>query len=198
MQGPLRPSEVFVEQMRIQRARKGWTQKQLAARLAKLGFVVHQSTIGKWEAGERRISLDEALAISVALDVDPAHMVAGSYSDLAFSRPSIALSSQTPPVSARQMRMWLRGQQPVWGQDERRYYTEVGPDEWRAMQRPGVSGLLRAVHELVDAFADDDRKAAVEIVEIMRDELDRQHRSLERELSKETRRLLVETSSQAF
>ena len=76
MQGPLRPSEVFVEQMRIQRARKGWTQKQLAARLAKLGFVVHQTTIGKWEAGERRISLDEALAISVALDVDPAHMVA--------------------------------------------------------------------------------------------------------------------------
>lgn len=189
MQGPLRPSEVFVEQMRIQRARKGWTQKQLAARLAKLGFVVHQSTIGKWEAGERRISLDEALAISVALDVDPAHMVAGSYSDLAFSRPSIALSSQTPPVSARQMRMWLRGQQPVWGQDERRYYTEVGPDEWRALQRPGVSGLLRAVQELVDAFADDDRKAAVEIVEIMRDELDRQHRALERELSKESRRL---------
>jgi transcriptional regulator with XRE-family HTH domain len=175
--------------MRIQRARKGWTQKQLAARLAKLGFVVHQSTIGKWEAGERRISLDEALAISVALDVDPAHMVAGSYSDLAFSRPSIALSSQTPPVSARQMRMWLRGQQPVWGQDERRYYTEVGPDEWRALQRPGVSGLLRAVQELVDAFADDDRKAAVEIVEIMRDELDRQHRALERELSKESRRL---------
>jgi transcriptional regulator with XRE-family HTH domain len=194
VEGPLRPSEVFVEQMRIQRARKGWTQKQLAARLAKLGFVVHQTTIGKWEAGERRISLDEALAISVALDVDPAHMVAGSYSNLAFSSPSIALSSKTPPVSARQMRMWVRGLRPVWGQDERRYYTEVGPDEWRAMQRPGVLGLLRAVQELVDAFADDDREAAVEIVEIMREELDRQHRALERELSKENRRLFVETS----
>jgi transcriptional regulator with XRE-family HTH domain len=179
-----RPSEVFAEQMRIQRARKGWTQKQLATKLAKLGFAVHQTTIGKWESGERRISLDEALAIAVALDVGPAHMVAGSYSDVTFSHPNIALSPKTAPVSARQMRMWIRGQQPVWGQDEKRYYTEVAPDEWLAMQRPGVLGLLRAVHDLVDACADDDREAAVEIVEVMSEELERQRRALERELSK--------------
>jgi transcriptional regulator with XRE-family HTH domain len=173
--------------MRIQRTRKGWTQKQLAARLAKLGFVVHQTTVGKWEAGERRISLDEALAISVALDVDPGHMLAGSYSDVEFSQPSIALSPQTPPVSARQMRMWVRGQQPVWGQDEKRYYTEVGPDEWRAIQRPGVPGLVRAVQELLDAFVDDELEAALELVELMREELERQHRTLARELSKKAR-----------
>jgi transcriptional regulator with XRE-family HTH domain len=192
MPGPQRPSDVFVEQMRIQRARKGWTQKQLAARLAKLGFDVHQTTIGKWEAGERRITLDEALAIAVALDVDPTHMVAGSYSDVPFARPSIALSPKTPPLSARQMRMWVRGQQPVWGQDEKRYYTEVGPDEWRVVQRPGVAGLLRAVQDLLDAFADDDLEVALELVEIMREELERQHRALVRELSKKARPALAE------
>jgi transcriptional regulator with XRE-family HTH domain len=183
-----RPSEVFAEQMRIQRERKGWTQKQLAARLAKLGFLVHQTTIGQWEAGERRISLDEALAISVALDVGPAHMVAGSYLGLTFGPPSIALSAKTPPVSARQMRMWVRGQQALWGQDEKRYSTEGAPDEWFAMQRAGVMVLLREVQELVDAWADNDRESAVEIIDALSDELERQRRTLERELTKETRR----------
>jgi len=187
-----RPSEVFAEQMRIQRARKGWTQRQLAARLAKLGFLVHQTTVGKWESGERRISLDEALAISVALDVGPAHMVAGSYVDAAFSRPSIALSQKTPPVSARQMRMWVRGQQALWGQDERRYYTEVAPDEWVAIQRAGVMGLHRGLQELIDAWAEDDRESALESIEVMSEELERQRRSLEREVNKESRRWRVD------
>jgi transcriptional regulator with XRE-family HTH domain len=187
-QPPKRPSEMFAEQMRIQRERKGWTQKQLAIRLAKLGFLVHQTTIGKWEAGERRITLDEALAISVALDVGPAHMLAGSYLDARFSRPSVALSAKTPPVSARQMRMWVRGEQTLWGQDEKRYYTEVAPDEWLAMQRAGVRGLVRSVQELVDAWADGDSESAGEIIEAISDEIGRQRRALDRELSKETRR----------
>jgi transcriptional regulator with XRE-family HTH domain len=178
---------MFAEQMRIQRERKGWTQKQLATRLAKLGFLVHQTTIGKWEAGERRITLDEALAISVALDVGPTHMLAGSYLDVTFNRPSVALSSKTPPVSARQMRMWVRGQQTLWGQDEKRYYTEVAPDEWAAMQRAGIRGLVHAVQELVDAWADADHDSAREIIETMSDELGRQRRALEREISKESR-----------
>jgi transcriptional regulator with XRE-family HTH domain len=182
-----RPSQVFSEQMRIQRGRKGWTQKQLATRLAKLGHFVHQTKIGKWETGDRRITLDEALAISAALDVSPAHMIAGSYSDVTFSPATIALSAATPAVSARQMRMWLRGQQALWGQDERRYYTEVAPDEWVAMQRAGVMLLLQEVQELVDAWAEDDRHTAVEIIDAMSDELARQRRALERELSREIR-----------
>jgi transcriptional regulator with XRE-family HTH domain len=187
-QPPARPSEVFAEQMRIQRERKGWTQKQLAARLGKLGYVVHQTTIGKWEAGERRMSLDEALVISVALDVSPAYMMAGSYLDGTFAGPGIALSAKTPPVSARKMRMWLRGQQPLWGQDEKRYHTEVAPDEWLAMQRAGVMELLRGVQDLVVAWADGDRETALELVEAISDELERQRRALEREMSKQRRR----------
>jgi transcriptional regulator with XRE-family HTH domain len=186
-----RPSEVFAEQMRIQRDRRGWTQRQLAARLTKLGLVVHQTKIGKWEAGERRITLDEALAISVALDVSPAHMIAGSYSDGRLGQPTIALSDATSPVSAREMRMWVRGQQSLWGQDEKRYYTEVAPDEWLAMQRAGVIVLLRGVQELVDAWGDDDRESAVEIIESLSDELGRQRRALARETSRDSRHKLV-------
>jgi transcriptional regulator with XRE-family HTH domain len=186
-QAARRPSEVFAEQMRIQRGRRGWTQRKLAARLAKLGLVVHQTKIGKWEAGERRITLDEALAICVALDVSPAHMIAGSYSDGGLREPSIALSAATIPVSARQMRMWVRGQQSLPGQDEKRYYTEVAPDEWLAMQRAGVIVLLRSIQELVDAWADDDRESALEIIEALNDELGRQRRALARETSRATR-----------
>jgi transcriptional regulator with XRE-family HTH domain len=183
-QAARRPSEVFAEQMRIQRGRRGWTQRQLATRLAKLGLAVHQTKIGKWEAGERRITLDEALAISVALDVSPAHMIAGSYSEASLGEASVALSAATAPVSPRQMRMWVRGQQSLWGQDEKRYYTEVARDEWLAMQRAGVSVLLRGVQELVEAWADDDRESALEIIEALSDELGRQRRELARETSR--------------
>jgi transcriptional regulator with XRE-family HTH domain len=168
--------------MRLQRARKGWTQKQLAARLGTLGFVVHQSTVGKWEAGERKIALDEALAISIALDVALSHMIAGSYAQRPIRRPSIALSRKTPPVSSRQLRLCIRGQQPLWGQDERRYFSEVAPDEWLALQRAGVAGLLQATQELVDAWAEHDPAAGVAVVESMSDELSRQQRAFQREL----------------
>jgi transcriptional regulator with XRE-family HTH domain len=188
-----RPSEIFAEQIRLQRARKGWTQKQLAARLGTLGFAVHQSTVGKWEAGERRIALDEALAISIALDVALSHMIAGSYSELAYRRPAIALSRKTPPVSPRQLRQCIRGQQPLWGQDERRYFGEVARDEWLALQRGGMVGFLHAVQELVDAWADDDPEAGVAVVELMIDELDRQQRAFERELKQLARRPAVPT-----
>lgn len=186
-----RPSEVFVEQMRIQRSRRGWTQRQLAARLTKLGLVVHQTKIGKWEAGERRITLDEALAICVALDVSPAHMIAGSYSEDGVGEPRVALSASTTSASPREMRMWLRGQQSLWGQDEKRYYTEVARDEWLAMQRAGVAVLVRGVQDLVDAWGGDDRESALEIVESLGDELGRQRRALARETTRENRHKLV-------
>jgi transcriptional regulator with XRE-family HTH domain len=186
-----RPSEVFAEQMRIQRARKGWTQKQLAARLATLGFGVHHTTVGKWESGERRISVDEALAISIALDVAPAHMLAGSYSERTVRRPRIALSRKTPAVSARQLRLCIRGQQPIWGQDERRYFSEVAPDEWLALHRPGVAELVRGVQDLVDACAADDPEAGVDVLDVMRDELERQRRAFERDLRDQARALPV-------
>jgi transcriptional regulator with XRE-family HTH domain len=184
-----RPSELFAEQMRIQRGRKGWTQRQLAARLATLGLVVHHTTIGKWEGGGRRICLDEALAISIALDVAFVHMIAGSYSEVPSRRPNIALTRRTPPVSARQLRLCIRGQQPLWGQDERRYFSEVAPDEWLALQRPGVAGLLSALQDLIDAWALDDPRAGVEIVDLMTDELARQQRAFERELREQARPL---------
>jgi hypothetical protein len=180
----MRPSEVFVAQVRIQRERKAWSQSRLATRLARLGFPVHQTTVGKWEAGERRVMLDEALAICVALDVCPMHMIAGSYLGPSVDDASIALSPITPPVTPRQMRLWLRGLQPLWGQDEKRYTTEVAPDEWAAMQRAGVNELLRSVNELVEAWGRRDRAAAVEIIESIHDELERQRRALEREPSK--------------
>jgi transcriptional regulator with XRE-family HTH domain len=168
--------------MRIQRGRKGWTQRQLAARLATIGFVVHHTTIGKWEGGARRITLDEAFAISVALDVAFVHMLAGSYSELAFRRPTIALSRRTPAVSARDVRLCVRGQRPLWGQDERRYFSEVAPDEWLALQQPGVAGLLAGPQELIDAWARDDPEAGLEVIDVMSDELGRQERALQREL----------------
>ena len=179
--GSTRPSAVFATQMRLQREKKGMTQRQLAGRLGDLGFEVHQTTIGKWEAGERRISLDEALAICAALDVAPTHMLSGSFLPVRMKRPFLVLSDDTRPVSAREMRQWIRGQRPLWGQDEKRYATEVAPDEWKALGVAGLAELLRGVEGLVNAWADDDIDAALEIIESLEDEIGRQRRALERD-----------------
>src|SRR4051812_47691159 len=76
----LSASNVFAESMRLmRRERGGMSQRALADRLREFGLDVHQTTIGKWETGQRRFTLDEALAISLALDVQLVHMLAGSY-----------------------------------------------------------------------------------------------------------------------
>lgn len=182
-QAPRQASEIFAVQMRIQRERKGWTQKQLASRLVALGFPVHQTTVGKWESGDRRISLDDALAISAALDVSPASMISGAFLPVPPSAAVIALSGETPPVSGLEMRMWVRGQQPLWGQDERRYFTEVPADEWEGMRSAGMGSLLQDVQRLVHAWAAGDRRAVDDTIDAIDDELERQRRALQRELS---------------
>jgi len=55
------------------------------------------------------------------------------------------------------------------------------------MQRAGVTVLVRGVQELVDAWADDDRESALEVIEALSDELGRQRRALARETSRATR-----------
>ena len=182
-QAPRQPSEMFAEQMRIQRERKGWTQKQLANKLVTLGFPVHQTTVGKWESGDRRITIDDALAISAALDVCPAFMLSGAYLPVSPNSAVIALSEMTAPVSGLEMRMWMRGQQPLWEQDERRYFTEVPSDEWHGIRSVGMGALLQDVQRLVHAWGAGDRRAVDDTIDAIDDELERQRRALHRELS---------------
>lgn len=179
--GASRPSEIFVEQMRAQRERRGWSQRQLAERLDTLGLRVHQTTVGKWESGERGLSLDEALAITAALDLAPVHMISGSYLEAQGRQPAVTLGGEMSAATAREMRQWVRGERPLRGQDERRFRTEIAPDEWQTMQRAGMRELIEDVRLLVAAWADADHGAIERILGAIGDELQRQRRALDRE-----------------
>ncbi len=92
----LTPSEAFIRTVRAARNRRGWNQQQLAERLTELGVPTAQSTVARLEKGKRGVSLDDALALSVALDVSLMHMVAGAavdYDEIAFA-PAVVLDTE--------------------------------------------------------------------------------------------------------
>jgi transcriptional regulator with XRE-family HTH domain len=60
------------------RKAKGISQEAVAAALASRGYVLHVTTIGKIERGERRVSVGEAVALASALGLTLDVLVAGS------------------------------------------------------------------------------------------------------------------------
>jgi transcriptional regulator with XRE-family HTH domain len=63
---------VLAEIVRRNREQRGWTQGELARRLAVEGLHLHPTAVAKIETRVRGISLDEALALLRALDLNPA------------------------------------------------------------------------------------------------------------------------------
>lgn len=53
------------------RQERGWSQDDLAERMTKLGFSMHQTTIAKLEAGRRPIRVAETFALAAAFSLDP-------------------------------------------------------------------------------------------------------------------------------
>jgi len=59
----------FVDQVRVARARAGWSQQRLADALKEAGYDrIHQTTVARIENGERRVTIGEALHIAALLD----------------------------------------------------------------------------------------------------------------------------------
>jgi transcriptional regulator with XRE-family HTH domain len=58
-----------------------WNQQKLAERLTELGLPTRQSTIARIETGKRGVSLDDAVALSIALDIPLPNMIAGATAD---------------------------------------------------------------------------------------------------------------------
>lgn len=65
-----KPSDVFGEQVRRHRDRRGWTQRDLCRKIEeKVGATIDPATLARLEKGQRRVSLDEACLLAVVLDV---------------------------------------------------------------------------------------------------------------------------------
>lgn len=74
-EGFTRVDETFPEQLRLARKRLGVSQELLTEEMAKRGYPVHLTTIGKIERQERKVTIGEAAAIADALGVSLASMI---------------------------------------------------------------------------------------------------------------------------
>ncbi|MFD6939645.1 helix-turn-helix domain-containing protein [Streptomyces goshikiensis] len=106
------------------RRRKDWTAAELGERMVSLGVPWDRSIVANLENGRRKsVSVSEWLALAVALDVAPVHLLVppegGRY------QPTPALEYEASTVRA-----WIRGEEPLPGVDARTFRMEAPEGEW--------------------------------------------------------------------
>ena len=67
--------DVAGRQLRVLRQGRGWTQQEVANRMRKLGYSWQQSTIGKIEAAQRPLRLNELADLAATLGVPVTHFL---------------------------------------------------------------------------------------------------------------------------
>lgn len=153
----VRPSELARRSLGLLRARRGWTLEQLAARAAQIGYPLSLSQLSRLESGKRGLGLDELLALCLALNVSPAHVVSGAFA----GEPADVAVSARVAVTGRRFRAWLRGQ-PLprderwrehsgepWG---RAYRRAVSDEDWLELQRTSLRLAVAALRRITDTL----------------------------------------------
>jgi len=123
------PSEVFAQQLRATRDRKGWSQQRLADRLRELGEPIDRSVIAKIEGGNRPVSVDEAFAFAAALGVPAAALLVPRDGHTSVRVAGIK-------VTAYVAHRWIRGLSPLTAPEgtfeetteAQRFFDDARPD----------------------------------------------------------------------
>lgn len=126
------PSEVVAARVKEARKRRGWNATQLAQRCAEIGApeltaqAIANIENGRRDATGRRrrhVTVDEVLALAIALDVAPVHLMVpleeGAYWVTPRGMTKIGL-----------VRHWIRGTEPFPSGDRRVFFSEVPEQEW--------------------------------------------------------------------
>ena len=121
------PSQVVAIELPKIRKRIGLTAEDVAKRVRLHGGKLDRAAVSKIENGLRDVSLDEAIALAVALGISPLHLFIPR-DDEAWVR--VTPAEHVPAATARR---WIRGTTPLKGQDDRVYRTEVPESEWKAV-----------------------------------------------------------------
>ena len=153
----LTPGDVARLMIRELRARRGWTQTQLADRLARAGYPLGQTDLSRIESGRRRLSVDDLVAISAALNVSPARILDGSRLE---PQPPVRVTS-TVTVPLSRFRSWIRGTTPLpapadWRKVSTRPWTNafravLAPEDLLHIQQRQVEQLIPAAEEIAEA-----------------------------------------------
>lgn len=173
-------SDVVAERVAASRRKRGWTARQLAERCAELGATqITAATLANIESGRRDkdgrrrrdVSVDELLALALALDVAPVHLLV----------PERVEPYQVTPTVENDtvlVRNWVRGFVPLPGTDWAWFITERPAHELpvRSSELPEdeiqrrrhwyklIAGAILPVGEaMVHGDADDHRRAAEQL-----------------------------------
>lgn len=119
-------ARVMADQLADVRGRRGLTADQLANRCRELGATrIDRSVIAKIESRARNVSLDEAVAVAAALDMALVHLITPMDDS-----QEVAVTQELL-VPAPAFRAWVRGQEPLPGQEDKPFRTEIPASEWR-------------------------------------------------------------------
>lgn len=133
------PEDAIARGIRDARRRRGWTQQDLADRLAEVGYPLDRSTLAKLEATKkaRGISVNDAIAIAAALGIAPVHLFTGLGED------EIAIGEKLT-AEAWRVRSWMRGRAgplpdaPGDAEVERRVYFDLIPPREKELQNEQI------------------------------------------------------------
>ena len=147
------PRAVLRERMKTIRKHQGLTQEGLADKLTEQGSPIDRASLGKIETGSRGISLDEAVAIALALDVSIAHLlVPDSPVPIQIGKWRIA--------GGGRYAQWVRGGRPLPSQDDRSFEREIPPGAWDVdpVGADAMRVAMRQLQKLADESEERERE----------------------------------------
>lgn len=114
------PTEAIRRRVRELRRRKGWTGEQLAEEMRRVGVPWSPSLVANFESGRRpEVTVRELLALAYVLDVAVVHLlVPVEGTEMYLVLPDDAFM----PVEVRR---FIRGEEPLLGQNPRTFFAEV-------------------------------------------------------------------------
>ncbi|WFE45013.1 helix-turn-helix domain-containing protein [Verrucosispora sp. WMMD1129] len=120
----LEPHRVIADRVRDLRKKRRWSAAQLAAELQEVGLRWDRSIVASFELGRRAsVSVEELLALAYVLDVAPVHLLVPP--DKASDSGPFYLVIPSFGARLDEARDWIRGREPIVGQDPRSFFAEA-------------------------------------------------------------------------
>jgi transcriptional regulator with XRE-family HTH domain len=120
---PQSPSEVFRRRLREIRKDLGLSRQKLSDKLRDIGHPIDALTLARIESGRKQTtSLDDVLAIALALEVPPLALILPTPDTEAALGERVAIGENVQPVGMLMLLSWLRAEEPLLGEDRRVFY----------------------------------------------------------------------------
>jgi transcriptional regulator with XRE-family HTH domain len=141
------PDDVFRRRLRQVREARHLSRPQLAELLAAVGHRIAPSELRKLENGPKNVLLRDVLALAYVLDVSPLSLLlpygtgetvttAGITIPVIEERVTVVPGTDSSDFYS--FKSWLRGREPLSGQDATSFYRESPPDELIALRRAAL------------------------------------------------------------